>query len=178
MPNAIRKYSAVFAADVDAGTLPDTRHCEFTIVGEGALPAVVILDPPATTRDGHEGVLVMDLGAVQAGKSKSRSITVRNDGVFQAIAKFELPFSRVFKLLGGGSTDTLLDGTFGYMSATAGNGKQVSVTLQPGQRSSVGVVFVPDMDAVLGDPNTSPGMHGYDDAGSALYSADIRYGNP
>lgn len=174
-PTAIRKYTAVFSAEVDGGTLADSRRTEFSLSGEGALPSISVVDPGVTARDAAEGILVMDLGRVQAGKGKNRVIAVRNDGVFPAIARFELPFSRVFKLTGGSSPDNLLDNnSMAYVSSTATAGKQVSLTLQPGQQSSVGIAFSPDLDCVLGDSNTAPGLQGFDDTGAALYQAEVK----
>lgn len=185
-PSAIKKYSAVFKATVDHGTLPDTRQAEFSLIGEAALPTVSVIDPPPTARDSANGNILLNMGEIEAGHQKRNAIiTVRNDGVFPAVTRFEMPPSRVFKLLGGSgttTTDGLLDGTLAAIASTRPDGgRQLSLTLMPKQKTSIGVQFAPDVGAVLGASTIpsilakgeTPGLIDLDDAGAAHYASEV-----
>jgi hypothetical protein len=43
MPSGMRRITGVFVGEVEGGTLPDTRRVEFGLLGEGALPAVALV---------------------------------------------------------------------------------------------------------------------------------------
>jgi hypothetical protein len=185
-PSAIKKYNAVFKATVEHGTLPDTRQAEFSLIGEAALPTVSVIDPPPTSRDSVTGNILLDMGDIEAGHQKRNAIiTVRNDGVFPAVTRFEMPPSRVFKLLGGSgttTTDGLLDGTLAAIASTRPDGgRQLSLTLMPKQKTSIGVQFAPDLGAVLGastipallSKGETPGLVDLDDTGAALYASEV-----
>ncbi|GBG33770.1 Hydrocephalus-inducing protein-like [Hondaea fermentalgiana] len=87
-PSAINKYAAKFRALVtDGERKPETHLLEFDLQGEGTLPCLTVVEPSQLSDDAKFQV---DLGRTQLRKSRSKEITVRNDGIVPATVRFDM----------------------------------------------------------------------------------------
>lgn len=129
-PKAMRQYSASFSADVEAGTDDKTKRLQFSLSGEGTLPCMTVTDP--TTRS-EDGILEMDFGRKQVGKSKTRSITLLNNGVVAATARFDMAVSDHFKF----------------------PERNASVRLEPGESKTVELTYEPLSVSAEDAPHTA-----------------------
>ncbi|KAH8054149.1 hypothetical protein JL720_14520 [Aureococcus anophagefferens] len=79
--NEMREYRAMFAATVEDSAEAETGALSFELAGRGTLPSVAIEGV-----DHGDGGQSLDFGRLQVGRSRSRTLTVRNDGVLNATA--------------------------------------------------------------------------------------------
>ena len=106
-PKLMRSFSATFLAAVEGGTDPRTKKLEFTLAGEGTLPCVSVVEPIARAADGR---LVIDFDRVRQGKSRTRHIVLRNDGIVPATVRFDMAFSDEFRFAARGTSMKLAIG--------------------------------------------------------------------
>mmetsp|Transcript_2050 Transcript_2050/g.4151 ORF Transcript_2050/g.4151 Transcript_2050/m.4151 type:complete len:2040 (-) Transcript_2050:7-6126(-) len=87
-PNAMSKYSAKFTATVvDGEKSPLTSMLAFDLQGEGTLPCLTIVEP-STLSDNAK--FTVDHGRTQVGKTKSKQISIRNDGIVPATVRYDM----------------------------------------------------------------------------------------
>ena len=118
-PTGMEKYQGKLTATVRDGTDPNTNALSFALLGEGTFPCITMKEPVTVLED---GVLDIDFGRVQAGKSQRRRVTFVNNGVVPATVVFKTPAHQAF-------------------SFTASSSR--SVTVKPGESSTTYVTFAP-----------------------------------
>eukprot|EP00501_MAST-03F_sp_TOSAG23-6_P000263 GSMAST32.ASY1.ANO1.269.1 assembled CDS len=78
-PKKIQHYSATFKALVDDSEYnAENGLLEVQLTGQGTMPCITIMDPMTRSANGR---VLLDFNKLQIGKSRTRSITVRNDGI-------------------------------------------------------------------------------------------------
>lgn len=82
-PTEMTEYRATFNAIVQDGAEAATRALSFQLAGRGALPSVSV---GKTAEIAADGSLRVDFGRLQAGRSRTRQLELRNDGLLPCTA--------------------------------------------------------------------------------------------
>ena len=117
-PHAMKQYKATFEGVVEGAKDPEAAKLRFDLAGEGTLPCITVVNP--TERD-HDGKGLLNLGRIRLGEEANGWITLRNDALVPATAKFA-----VGNMKGKG-----------WQFGAAGT----SLTLEAGQEKKVNVLF-------------------------------------
>ncbi|KAJ1445550.1 hypothetical protein M885DRAFT_473458 [Pelagophyceae sp. CCMP2097] len=125
----MKEYRAVFTATVEDSADAATGMLAFDLGGRGTLPSVAVDDVPRSAA----GLLAFDFGRLQVGRTRVKTLTLRNDGIVSATALIELKVAA-----GGDGSPTKQAPMTCFRCAHAGS----SVTLEPGASLTISVEFV------------------------------------
>ena len=118
-PTEMKTYRSSFVASVeDQNSEEHDKVLKFDLGGSGTMPCIALEQP--TERD-QEGNLIIDFDRVHADRTSLKSFIVRNDGIMTTTCLFDMP-----------------PGTFFAFPS-----KDSSLTLNPGEKQELSVMFCP-----------------------------------
>ena len=86
-PQKIMNYDATFLALVDDCKDSEDGRLEVQLTGQGTMPCITIMDPMTRAANGR---IQVDFSKLQVGKSRTKALTIRNDGIVPCTVRLSL----------------------------------------------------------------------------------------